>query len=194
VPINDAEVKKAAAFAVSAEAKRSEKEIELIDIVKAERQSASGSNYRMCLKVSTEAGEGQDAVEVFVKAIVNFDTRKNAKLLSWEASDCGQDEEGELPAVTGFVPNKTIKPVSKNDIGAGMAADFAVRNYSSKTKSKVSLGEIVEAEDKELGLMNRNFRLCLQVTKNGKPSSAQAVVSMDQYSNLKLLSWVETKC
>ena len=89
----DATAKKAAIFGVGAEAKRSEKEIEFISIIKAERQSVGGTNYRMCLKVSDGGAEGQDAAEVFVKAIVNIDLKGNYKLLSWEASDCGEDEE-----------------------------------------------------------------------------------------------------
>ncbi|MEQ1604385.1 MAG: cystatin domain-containing protein [Pyrinomonadaceae bacterium] len=89
----DATAKKAALFAVSAEAKRSEKEIEFISVIKAERQAVAGSNYRMCLKVSDSGAEGQDAADVFVKAIVNIDLKGVYKLLSWEASDCGDDED-----------------------------------------------------------------------------------------------------
>lgn len=90
----DATAKKAAIFAAGAEAKRADKEIEFIAVIKAERQSVQGSNYRMCLKVSDGGAEGQDAADVFVKAIVNMDLKGVFKLLSWEASDCGEDEEG----------------------------------------------------------------------------------------------------
>lgn len=89
----DAAVKKAAIFAVGSEAKRAEKEIEFISVIKAERQIVGGTNYRMCLKVNDGGAEGQDAAEVFVKAIVNVDLKGVYKLLSWEASDCGEDEE-----------------------------------------------------------------------------------------------------
>lgn len=89
----DAAVKKAAIFGTEAEAKRAEKEIEFISVIKAERQIVVGTNYRMCLKVSDSGVEGQDAAEVFVKAIVNVDLKGVYKLLSWEASDCGEDEE-----------------------------------------------------------------------------------------------------
>ncbi|HQZ95214.1 MAG TPA: cystatin domain-containing protein [Pyrinomonadaceae bacterium] len=91
----DPAAKKAALFAVSAEAKRSEKEIEFISVVKAERQAVAGSNYRMCLKVSDSGAEGQDSADVFVKVIVNVDLKGVYKLLSWEASDCGEDEDGD---------------------------------------------------------------------------------------------------
>ena len=89
----DATAKKAAIFAVGAEAKRSDKEIEFISVIKAERQTVAGNNYRMCLKVSDSGAEGQDAADVFVKAIVNIDLKGVYKLLSWEASDCGEDED-----------------------------------------------------------------------------------------------------
>ncbi|MFT3743518.1 MAG: cystatin domain-containing protein [Pyrinomonadaceae bacterium] len=94
IPKTNANAKKAALWAVSAEAKRSEKEIEFISVVKAEQQTVAGTNFRMCLKVSDSGAEGQDAAEVFVKVVVNLDLKNNYKLLSWEASDCGEDEDG----------------------------------------------------------------------------------------------------
>ncbi len=85
---------RAAKFAASAEAKRAEKEIEFISVVKAERQSVSAStNYRLCVKVSDSGAEGQDAADVFVKVVVNVDAKGNQKLMSYEASDCGEEEE-----------------------------------------------------------------------------------------------------
>jgi hypothetical protein len=90
----DAGAIKAAKFAANAEAKRSEKEIEFISVVKAERQSvAASTNYRLCVKVSDSGAEGQDAADVFVKVIVNVDAKGSHKLLSYEASDCGEEEE-----------------------------------------------------------------------------------------------------
>jgi hypothetical protein len=94
VAATDATAIKAAKFAASAEAKRSEKEIEFISVVKAERQSvAASSNYRLCVKVSDSGAEGQDAADVYVKVIVNVDAKGNYKLLSYEASDCGEEED-----------------------------------------------------------------------------------------------------
>lgn len=93
VAATDANAKKAAEFAVSAEAKKAEKEIELIEVIKAERQTVAGSNYRMCLKVSDSGAEGQDAAEVFVKVVVNVDTKGKYRLVSYEASDCGEEED-----------------------------------------------------------------------------------------------------
>jgi cystatin-C len=89
----DAVVLKAARFAASSEAKRTDKEIEFISVIKAERQVVAGTNYRMCLKVNDSGAEGQDEAEVFVKVVVNVDPKGVYKLLSYEASDCGEEEE-----------------------------------------------------------------------------------------------------
>lgn len=85
------------------------------------------------------------------------------------------------------------KEISKTDQGAKLAADFAVKEQSAKTKSSVTLTSINKAEDHERNF-NRNFRLCLGVSADGRPVYAQAIVSMDKYSNLKLLSWKNTDC
>lgn len=98
IAATDAGALKAAKFAAESEAKRTEKEIEFMSVIKAERQSVGGSNYRMCLKVDDSGAEGQDAAEVFVKVVVNVDTKGKYKLLSYEASDCGE-EEGASTAV-----------------------------------------------------------------------------------------------
>ncbi len=92
IAATDATAKKAAEFAIAAEVKKTEKEIELIEVIKAERQTVAGSNYRMCLKVSDSGAEGQDAAEVFVKVVVNIDLKGKYKVVSYEASDCGEGE------------------------------------------------------------------------------------------------------
>lgn len=89
----DADVKAAAEFAVTKRAETEEKEMELASVLKAERQSVAGTNYRLCLKVDSEGGEGQDAVTIFVQAIVYKDLKGNYKLSSWTISECGDNEE-----------------------------------------------------------------------------------------------------
>ena len=84
-------VKEAAEFAVKATGEKEEKEMELVSVLKAETQTVAGTNYRLCLKVSSEGGEGQDAVEIFVQTVVYMDLKKNYKLTSWAISDCGDD-------------------------------------------------------------------------------------------------------
>ncbi len=181
----------AADFAIKAQSEKTEMEFELGDIVKAERQSAGGTNYRLCMDVSANGGDG-----FYVQAVIYVDFKQNYKLTSWAASDCGGVPETEgtkgrarkAPAADGY------KPIAKADAGAGLAADFAVKEQSAKTKTAFKLDEIVKAEDREPALMKRDFRLCLKIATGDKQSFAQAVVSMDQYSNLKLISWAESTC
>ncbi|MFM9903157.1 MAG: cystatin domain-containing protein [Pyrinomonadaceae bacterium] len=93
VSASDAAVRAAAEFAVSAQAEKSAKEVSLVDVIKAERQVVAGSNYRMCLKVTTQGEEGEADVTHFVQAIVYVDLKGNRKLSSWAISDCGEEDE-----------------------------------------------------------------------------------------------------
>ncbi|MBK7391860.1 MAG: hypothetical protein IPI64_01000 [Chloracidobacterium sp.] len=94
----------------------------------------------------------------------------------------------------GFKPDTRYKAVEINDPGADLAAQNAVRLQTAKTKAKITFGEMIKVEDKERSLGTRDFRLCMSVNYNGKPKRAQALVLMDQYSNFKLVSWVNTNC
>lgn len=78
----------AADYAAQAQGEKAEIAIEVVEIVAAETQVVAGTNYKMCLKVSS-AGEDEEAAEYFVMAIVNMDLKKNYKLMSWTDSDCG---------------------------------------------------------------------------------------------------------
>jgi hypothetical protein len=91
--VTDGAVKEAADFGVSAEAEKTEKTMSLVSILKAETQSVAGTNYRLCMKVSSEGGEGQDDVEITVQAVVNRDLKQAFKLISWAISDCGDDDK-----------------------------------------------------------------------------------------------------
>ena len=180
----------AADFAIKTQAEKAESSIELAQIVKAERATL---NTRLCLQVSIDAGDA-----TFVQTVVFYDTQtKSNKLTSWEAADCappdadgGRSSSKKAPAADGY------KSIAKTDAGAGLAADFAVKTQSTKTKSNIKLGEIVKAEDEEMELgTKRNFRLCLKVSADGESSSfAKAIISMDAYSNLKLVSWTSSTC
>lgn len=90
---DDAGAQAAAEFAAKAQGEKAEVEIEVLEIAQAERQSVGGTNYRLCLKVSS-AGEGEEAAEYYVKVIVYVDLKKNYKLTSWADSDCGGEEAG----------------------------------------------------------------------------------------------------
>jgi len=81
----------AAEFAVGAESERSGKTMRLDSIHKAERQTVQGANYRLCIEVISEGGEGQDDVSFFVLAVVYQNLKREYKLTSWANSDCGDD-------------------------------------------------------------------------------------------------------
>jgi len=174
----------AAEFAVDAQSEKANKEYQLGEIVKAERQVVQGSNYRLCMEIS-EGGEES----FFVQAVVYVNLQNESKLTSWVNSNCG----GGGGATTGKTP-EGYKPTDKNNAGVGLAADFAVKTQSNNTKTPITLTEILKAEDREPKLGARDFRLCLSVTADGKPLVAQALVSMDQYSNLKMTLWEKSMC
>lgn len=166
----------AADFAVKERSAQTKKTVKLGEIVKAEDQSPLGKPriFRLCLNVIA-SGKSLSA-----QAVVSMDMYSNLKLERWTEAACGDSE--------------VFKPVRKGDAGADMAADFAVREQSKKTKTTITLDELVNAEDQESETFSRKFRLCLAVSAGGKSKRTQAVVTMDQYSNLKLISWSETDC
>ncbi|CAN5620282.1 hypothetical protein BH10ACI3_BH10ACI3_08210 [soil metagenome] len=172
---NDPVVIKAANFAIKARSEATKKKFKLGEIAKAERQVVAGSNFRLCMQVSANGGR-----EMNVEAVVYQDLKNKYKLTSWTDSTCG---DGDV-----------YKPIEVGDGGAGLAADYAVEQQAKKTKSKITPATIVKAEDQEPTLGTRNFRLCLTTTVNGKPASPQVIVTMDQYSNFKLVSWTDGKC
>ena len=80
---DDAEAAEAAEFAVSTKAEEQEG-LSLSSGYKAERQSASGTNFRLCIEVELE-GESQ-----FVSTVVHRDTHGDFSLKSWTVVDgCG---------------------------------------------------------------------------------------------------------
>lgn len=86
------------------------------------------------------------------------------------------------------------QPTDKDNAGVGLAADFAVKEQSTRSKTTITLASVVKAEDGDAKLGARNLRLCLSVTAAGKPLVAQAVVHVDQYSNYKLMRWAKSTC
>lgn len=175
---SDAGVDLAADFAVKERAAKTKTTITPATIVKAEdnEPKLGARNFRLCLK-TTVNGKPETA-----RTIISVDQYSNHKLISWVRSTCDTDD-------TAF------KPIENGDGGAGLAADFAVKERAVKTKSKITPATIVKAEDQEFqNGARRNFRLCLKTTVNGKPTTAQTVINVDQYSNHKLISWTVMKC
>jgi hypothetical protein len=90
---DNAEVVAAADFAVEEQSKKQEMTYKLVSIEKAERQSAAGSNFRMCLKVGyRKEGDDEDTSE-FVKVVVHRNLQQEHSLTSWVQENCGDDSQ-----------------------------------------------------------------------------------------------------
>jgi uncharacterized lipoprotein NlpE involved in copper resistance len=79
---SDAGVKGAAQFAVGEQSTKTGRSLELVRIVRAERQVVAGLNYRLCLEV-TEAGARQQAL-----AVVYRNPAQQLSLTSWQPGAC----------------------------------------------------------------------------------------------------------
>lgn len=87
IEATDEGARAAAEWAVRHQAEKDETSIELMSLVKAERQVVAGMNYRLCMQVNMES---EDEPVSFVQAVVYMDLKKNYKLTSWAAnSTCG---------------------------------------------------------------------------------------------------------
>jgi hypothetical protein len=166
----------AADFAVGERAKQLKSTGKLVRIVKAEMAEGKllgTGTFRLCL-VTTGLSVGPGS-----QALVSMDKYNNLKLVSWNDSDCNEtDGEFEL--------------VERSHAGVGLAADFAVGKHSQEKKIEHKLVEILKGEIK--GMFSPTYRVCMKVSEKGKTEVIQAVVSMDQYSNMKLLSWEHAEC
>lgn len=93
IPKNDAGARAAAEYAVSAQAEKNGKTIELISVANAERQIVAGTNYRLCLKVTSQGEKNEADATHFVTVVVYQSLKQEYKLTSWENSDCGDDDD-----------------------------------------------------------------------------------------------------
>lgn len=180
----DETVLSAATFAVAAQADKTQSEIELLDVIKAESQLVAGMNYRLCLEVSAGAGPS------YVQAVVYVDLKRNPRLTSWTASNCGK----AVVAAPVIVPvTGGYKTVAKSDPDVIAAARFAIEAQSEKTDIEYVLKYIKAAERQVV--QGTNYRLCMRVSGDGEASVfVQAVVYYDLRRNYRLTRWVETNC
>lgn len=74
----------AAEFAVKAQGEKTDTDLGLIEIIRAEGQLVQGMNYRLCMHVVEEGGE-----PAFVQAVVYVDLKRVRRLMKWADSDCG---------------------------------------------------------------------------------------------------------
>lgn len=90
---DEAEVSKAANFAVDAKAYELQQEISLENIFKAERQTVAGTNYRLCLEIySPSADEEEDGITIYIRTVIFKNLKGVYKITSWEESDCGETQ------------------------------------------------------------------------------------------------------
>lgn len=184
-PNEDAGAGLAADFAVKEQALRAKTTVDLNSIIKATDKAVKLGTRHLTLCLDTRI----KGIPTYVQAVVTTDQYSNQKLLSWAKSSCAKGVTGASKG--GYTP------LAKDHPGAGLAADFAVKERAAALKKPVQLVSIVKAEmDQGNGarLGAGTFRLCLVTTGGSVGPGSQAVVSMDQYSNLKLISWVDSKC
>lgn len=187
VEVTDEYARAAAEWAVREKGEKTETAIELLSLIKAERQTVQGANYRLCMKITTE-GEDENTVS-YAQAVVYMDLKKNYKLTSWAAnSPCAKP-----PAAVGPIKVGGYKALAKTDKGAIAAAEFAANAEGEKTDVAFELGEIVRAESQLVQGMN--YRLCMDVSADGEePIRVQAIVYVDLKRNYRLMSWTESTC
>lgn len=181
----DAGAVAAAEFAVEAQSEKTGSEISLEDIVKAERQVVQGSNYRLCLEVSTDGGD-----TTYVQANVYVDLKNNRKLSKWADSTCGETAAAPVdkPIMVGGYGS-----VAKTDATVIAAAKFAIAKQSETADSELSLGKIVKAERQVVAGMN--YRICMTVNVEGdEPQTVTAIVYQDLKRNYSLSSWKAAAC
>jgi aspartic proteinase inhibitor len=90
---DDSEVVAAAEFAVDEQGKKQEMTYKLVSVERAERQSAAGSNFRMCLKVGYHKEDDNVDTTEFVKVVVHRNPQQEHSLTSWAQEDCGDDSD-----------------------------------------------------------------------------------------------------
>lgn len=89
---SDAGARAAAEFAVEAQAKKKNATIELDDVLHAESQVVAGTNYRLCVKITTSGEKDEADVVITVKVVVFRNLKRAYSLKSWAEEDCGDDD------------------------------------------------------------------------------------------------------
>lgn len=80
--VKDAEVIKAAKFAVKKDSKKEKAMVTLVSIKKARVQVVAGLNYELCLEVNVKKS-GKKAVKQFIKIVVYRNLKNVYSLTSW---------------------------------------------------------------------------------------------------------------
>ncbi len=90
--VKDAEVVKAANFAIKKGAKRQKATIKLVSVKKAQMQVVAGLNYQICMQITSKKSR-RKAVEQFVKVVVYRNLKNTYSLTSWtiQNDECGNE-------------------------------------------------------------------------------------------------------
>lgn len=176
VDIQDAGADLAAQNAVRLQSKKTKTTVEYNEILKAEdmERSLGTRDFRLCLSVATNGKQGQAQV------LIGVDQYSNYKLTGWTDGKCN------TASADGFTQ------VSNNDAGMLLALDFAIKEHSEEKDIEHELGKVLKAESK--GMFAMEYRICFTVKEEGKTETIEAVVTRDQYSNQKLVSWKHSNC
>ena len=176
VDIQDAGADLAAQNAVIQRSKKTKTEVTYNEILKAEdmERSLGTRDFRLCLSVATNGKQGEAQV------IIGVDQYSNYKMTSWIDGKCN------FPSADGY------NVVSHNDAGMLLALDFAIKKHSEEKKIEHVLGVVRKAESK--GMFAMTYRICFNVKEKGEVEIIEAVVTRDQYSNQKLVSWKHSDC
>lgn len=175
VEIDDPGADLAAQYAVKQQAKKTKAVITFGEMIKVEDKEPSlgTRDFKLCMSVVNGGKPGR------ATALVSMDQYSNYKLTSWTDGKCGESADG-------------FTTVSNSDAGIGLAADFAVKQHSKDSGVEHSIASILKAENK--GMFAMTYRVCMNVKEDGEQHVVEAVVTMDQYSNMKLVSWKHSKC
>ena len=176
VDLNDAGADLAAQNAVLLQSKKTKTTVKYNEILKAEdmERSLGTRDFRLCLSVATNGKQGE------AQALIGVDQYSNYKLTGWIDGKCS------TASADGFTQ------VSNSDAGMLMALDFAIYTHSKEKNKEHKLGKVLKAESK--GMFAMEYRICFTVKEEGKTETIEAVVTRDQYSNQKLVSWKHSNC
>lgn len=176
VDISDAGADLAAQNAVQLQAKKTKTTITYNELLKAEdmERSLGTRDFRLCMSVATNGKQGE------ALALVAVDQYSNYKLTGWTDGKCN------TASADGF------KTVSNSDAGMMLALDFALDKHSKEKNKDHKLGKVLKAES--MGMLEMTYRICFTVVEEGETETIEAVVTRDQYSNHKLVSWKHSNC
>lgn len=91
VPVTDQGVKDAVDFALEIKTQEMDEELSLEGIIKAEKQTVAGTNYRVCLQIYVPSKEDEtDGVTLYIKTVIFLSLQNEYSIKSWTEEDCAE--------------------------------------------------------------------------------------------------------